>query len=203
MCGRFTQTKTAVERIRALADIDLPPLFRGRYNVAPTQTVATIRAEAPTAVHPSVWGFTAPAGPVINARLETLGEKPLFRGLLERNRCLIPADGFYEWKGKQPWYFQLPDRSLFAFAGLWRPRHTAPDESECVIITRAAGPAVEPIHSRMPVILPPESWPLWLGGFRLPEPPSLEGRPVSPRVNRVINDDPSCIEPPEQGELFL
>jgi putative SOS response-associated peptidase YedK len=205
MCGRFTQTKASLEKAEQLVNIDLPPLFQGRYNIAPTQPVAAIRTEVPDRITSSTWGFPAPQGTlVINARMETLREKPLFRNLLEDRRCLILADGFYEWKAKQPYYFQLPDRALFAFAGLWRPRADDPATNECVIITRPAGPEVKPIHDRMPVILRPDAWPDWIREFRLPgKPPGLTARPVSPRVNRVANDDPSCIDPaPEQGDLF-
>ena len=205
MCGRFTQTKPNLEKIEGLANIDLPPLFQGRYNIAPSQPVAVVHSQVPDAVISSSWGFPVPQGSlVINARMETLQEKSLFSHLLDAHRCLILADGFYEWKDRQPYYFQLPDQSLFAFAGLWRPRADDPGRNECVIVTRAAGPDVKPIHDRMPVILRPEAWPEWIGGFRLPDtPPGLTARPVSKRVNKVINDDPLCIKPsPVQGDLF-
>ena len=208
MCGRFTQTQTREEVLEQLAEIELPPLFHGRYNIAPTQPVAAIRQQAPNRAEEFIWGFEANTL-VINARSETLAERPMFRDLLDTNRCLIPADGFYEWKGRQPYYFQLPEKTLFAFAGLWR-------DGRCVVITRAADRNMQGIHDRMPVIIPQERWETWL----LPPknaiskstavdldmafpPPSLTARPVSMRVNKVANDDPSCLEPGEvQGELF-
>ena len=188
MCGRFTQTKTREEVLEQLAEIELPPLFHGRYNVAPTQTVAVIRQQDPGRAEECTWGFTNPktGAPVINARSETLKERPLFRDLLSDNRCLIPADGFYEWKGKQPYYFQTLEKELFAFAGLWRDGH-------CVIITRAADRNMQGIHDRMPVILPSNHWKTWLLDFQPQEPPALTARAVSPRVNRVANDSPDCL----------
>jgi len=101
MCGRFTQTNSRKEVLEA-HDIELPPLFHGRYNVAPTQQTAIITATAPTKAVECIWGFNSKHSttPVINARSETLQERPMFRHLLDRNRCIIPADGFYEWKGR-------------------------------------------------------------------------------------------------------
>ncbi len=210
MCGRFTQTKTREEVLEELGGIELPPLFHGRYNVAPTQKVATIRTHGRVAeCH---WGFDHPksTAPIINARSETLTERPMFKDLLVANRCLIPTDGFYEWKGPQPYYFQLPKKQLFAFAGLWR-------NDRCVILTRAADINMQGIHPRMPVILPSSHWSHWLaephgGKSRCtiahldlpPLPPTLTVRPVSRRVNRVANDDPACLAPvDEQIDLSL
>jgi len=197
MCGRFTQTQT--ETAKAIADIELPPLFKGRYNVAPTQPVVVIR-QGKSGVDLIPWGFaTQHAGPVINARQETLREKPMFKSLLHAHRCLILADGYYEWNNAQPYYFQLPEKDLFAFAGLWR---TAPGNGaamETVILTRSADSAIRPIHDRMPVIVPHTDWSDWLEQCRLPQPPSLAFHPVSRKVNNVSCDDPSCIQPaPEQ-----
>jgi putative SOS response-associated peptidase YedK len=194
MCGRFTQTKSREEVLEELGGIELPPLFLGRYNIAPTQKVAVIRSDNPARAVESIWGFVNPrsGAPIINARSETLTERPMFQDLLPENRCLIPADGFYEWKGRQPYYFQLPDKALFAFAGLWR-------DGRCVIITRAADANMQGIHDRMPVILPRSHWNLWLECFhRAPvlseaEGPTLTARPVSRRVNSVFHDDPECL----------
>jgi putative SOS response-associated peptidase YedK len=127
----------------------------------------------------------------------------MFKDLLTGNRCLIPADGFYEWKGRQPYYFQLPDRVLFAFAGLWR-------DDRCVIITRAADKNMQGIHDRMPVILLRRHWNRWLDGSAFAaflsevEVPKLITRPVSRRVNSVANDDPKCLSAGEvQTDLSL
>lgn len=212
MCGRFTQTKTREEAIEQMAGIELPPLFHRRYNVAPTQTVAVIRQQMPDLAEECIWGFTNPktGAPIINARSETLNERPMFRNLLNANRCLIPADGFYEWKGRQPYYFQTLEKQIFAFAGLWR-------EDRCVIITRAADQNMRGIHDRMPVIIPSRHWNTWLNpgtdlksnltivtlDLRFPPPP-LTSRPVSRRVNKVVNDDPACLNPgEEQTDLSL
>ena len=198
MCGRFTQTKTREEVLEQLGEIELPPLFHGRYNVAPTQPVAVIHQNSAKRAMETIWGFTNPrsGAPVINARSETLTERPMFKDLLAANRCLIPADGFYEWKDRQPYYFQTSDAELFAFAGLWR-------DGRCVIITRAADQNMRGIHDRMPVILRRGDWKRWMESFHLFEPPTLTARPVSTRVNKVVNDDPKCLDPGEiQSELF-
>lgn len=182
-----------------LGEIELPPLFYRRYNIAPTQTVGLIRQGRPDKAEVSTWGFQNPhtGSPVINARSETLTERPLFRNLLNANRCIIPGDGFYEWKGKQPYYFQLVDKGMFAFAGLWL-------KDRCVIITRAADANMKGIHKRMPVILPWMEHHRWLEMFHLPEPPRLTCRPVSRRVNSVTNDDPSCLDSADvQTDLSL
>jgi putative SOS response-associated peptidase YedK len=212
MCGRFTQTKSREEVLEQLADIELPPLFHGRYNIAPTQHIAVIRQQTPMRAAECIWGFENPrsGAMVINARSETLDERPLFRELVSANRCLIPADGFYEWKGKQPYYFQLPNRQLFAFAGLWR-------DNRCVIVTRAADHNMHGIHNRMPIIIPSTNWKTWLTEKKFVVPPSgglADGppaggttyliRPVSRRVNHVANDGPECLEPGEvQTDLSL
>lgn len=199
MCGRFTQTKSREEVIEALGEIELPPLFLGRYNIAPTQKTVIFRQNPEIHAEESIWGFENPrsGSPIINARSETLTERPMFKDLLQTNRCLVPADGFYEWKGKQPYYFQLPDQALFAFAGLWR-------NGRCVIITRAADKNMQGIHDRMPIILTQSNWASWLRRYSIQDPaPVLTARPVSRRVNSVANDDPECIEPgQQQGELF-
>ena len=198
MCGRFTQTKTRQEVLEHLAGIELPPLFHGRYNVAPTQTVAMIHQNNPSQAIQTSWGFDNPRGGiVINARSETLLQKPMFKDLVASNRCLIPADGFYEWKGKEPHYFQLPDHELFAFAGLFR-------NGRCVILTRAADNNMRGIHDRMPIILRRPDWGQWRARYQLLEPPNLCERTVSRRVNRVANDDPTCLDPGEsQIDLSL
>jgi len=217
MCGRFTQTKSRKEVIEELGGIELPPLFHGRYNIAPTQKVAAIRQNEPTCAEECIWGFENPRAdaPIINARSETLAERPMFKNLLRANRCLIPADGFYEWKGRQPYYFQLAGRvealqsRIFAFAGLWR-------NDRCVILTRAADENMQNIHHRMPVILESGQWKEWLTPpsdikSRLTivnldltcPPPTLAVRPVSRRVNKVANNDPACIEQAAvQSDLF-
>jgi putative SOS response-associated peptidase YedK len=164
---------------------------------------------------------------MINARAETVAHKPAFREPLQSRRCLVPADGFYEWakewKNKSPFCFTLADDSLFAFAGLW-DRWKSPKEEvleTCSIITTSANALVAGAHYRMPVILEPENYDLWLDpGFRKTEPLLDRLKPyrpelmrswrVSPRVNSVQNDDAECIavyspEPPPlqaQSSIF-
>ena len=204
MCGRFTQTKSNEELQQKAIDIELPPLFQRRYNVAPSQSVAIIKQQAPDRAEEAAWGLPSVGKILINARSESLHERPAFKHLLKNNRCLIPADGFYEWKDRQPHYFQLPDQPLFAFAGLWR-------DDRCTIITKAADESMRGIHHRMPVVLMRSEWLKWLTNlssdprsiFSILRFPSLTSRPVSTRVNSVAHDDPACLAPaPIQSELF-
>ena len=151
---------------------------------------------------------------LINARAETLTEKPSFRSAFRRRRCLVLADGFYEWrqipgqKGKVPMYIQMKDRELFAFAGLWE-HWNAPDGSHilsCTIITTSPNPLMEEIHNRMPVILPKEGYSLWLSPdeedpqmlseLLRPYPhEEMMAYPVSTMVNSPANESPECIVP--------
>jgi putative SOS response-associated peptidase YedK len=230
MCGRYTLT-TPLEGVRQIFDfaeqVNLPP----RYNISPGQEVpAVLRDDGGRRRLLSLhWGLIPGwakergiANRLINARAETLWEKPAFRGAVARHRCLIPADGFYEWRseagGKQPYLFAMKDASVFAFAGLWERWHDGASgavvESCCIITTEASADLVE-VHHRMPVILDGEAYATWL------EPaasrpllqsllkPYREGamrfRAVSRRLNKVANDDPEVLLPPEadgatQGE---
>ncbi len=200
MCGRFTQTKSREEVLQELGEIELPPLFHRRYNIAPTQKVAIIRQDRPDCAGESIWGFSHPHAhaPVINARSETLTERPMFNRLLSNNRCLIPANGFYEWKGKQPYCFETAEKRIFAFAGLWL-------NDRCVIITRSADANIRGIHDRMPLIFTQADWHHWLERFHIPKKTvALEAHPVSRRVNSVTHDDPACLAPADvQTDLFL
>lgn len=201
MCGRFTQTKSRAEVLEELGAIEFPPLFHGRYNVAPAQDIAVIHQSSPELMKSCRWGFETPqtGALIINARIESLTERPMFKELITENRCLIPADGFFEWKDRQPYYVQLPDRRLFAFAGLWHA-------GRCVIITSPANHSMQDIHSRMPVILPVNRWDRWLKAPVLSRSgaPPLITRPVSRRVNKVAHDDPACLGPAEvQTDLSL
>lgn len=220
MCGRFA-LDTPSETLGDLFEVDAAPSMRPRYNIAPTQPVAVVR-RAPAGgremllVHwgliPS-WSKTPEVGSrMINARSETVAEKPAFRGAFKRRRCLVPTDGFYEWqrleRGKQPYYIQMSQGAPFAFAGLWElwegPDGTAIES--CAILTTEANALVRPIHNRMPVIIDPEDYQRWLE-TEIPETDTLaqlmgpcpEGRlsaiPVSPWVNNPKNDDPRCLEP--------
>jgi len=177
MCGRFTlkNLERLLDRLRArgieTSDFDFNGLVP-RYNIAPTQEVLTVRElEATRETTMLQWGLIPfwskePKG-FINARVETIEEKPSFKESFEKRRCLILADGFYEWErnGKisQPYFFQLQHAEPFAFAGVW-DRWRVEDRSitSCAIITTTANELLAKFHTRMPVILPPESYDLWL-----------------------------------------
>ncbi len=174
MCGRFTLTVTidAVARAFGVApSLQTAP----RYNVAPTQEVVSILQDETKHLDFLRWGLIPSwakeesiGAKMINARAETLTEKPSFKRLLQGRRCLIVADGFYEWKqeqgGKTPMYFTLPNHDLFAFAGLWDvwKRPDGQQLHTCTIITTAPNELVVPIHNRMPVILPKDVQEEWL-----------------------------------------
>ncbi len=223
MCGRYTQIRpwselVALYRIAAAA---IPLNLPARYNIAPTQSVPIVRqGSAPNARELALvrWGLLSAwakdvrigAG-MINARAETIDEKPAFRQAFRKRRCLVVADGFYEWRSergqKQPYYLTLPANRPFAFAGLWErwrsPEGGEPIES-CTIIVCAANPTVRPIHDRMPVILEPDAFEPWLDAkaepaalrdLLKPHDGPLATVPVTPRVNHVRNDDPDCLVP--------
>lgn len=219
MCGRFTSILSP-ELLETLFGVRAPQGLALRYNIAPTQQVLAVRR--PSGGDPELarvrWGLIPswardPAiGPrLINARAETVAEKPSFRAPFRRHRCLVPASGFFEWQHlpdgrKQPFYIHGAHGSPLAFAGLW-DHWQAPDGSvieSCAIITTSANTPMAAIHDRMPVILAPESYPAWLG----PDTPAetlqgllrpcaddlLDIYPVSSRVNSPRNDDVACIE---------
>jgi putative SOS response-associated peptidase YedK len=208
-------------------------LFEPRYNIAPTQEILAIRVEPNSGKREAAWlrwglvpSWTKDlqAGPpMINARGETIAEKPSFRTAARRRRCLIPADGFYEWqkaadstglKGsrKQPYYIHYRDNRPFAFAGLWESwtaKDTAAGDTLNIesgaIVTTSASNALESLHDRMPVILDPNDYALWLDPS-VQDPAALQhliapnddeaiiAEPVSTRVNRVANDDARCVQ---------
>ena len=232
MCGRFKLTIDGQDLAALFGPDELVELAEllnstSRYNIAPTQNVAMLRfaANAPFRQLAFVrWGFVpawareiTPAAPLINARLETVDEKPTFRSSFRTRRCLIPADGFYEWRrstDKQPFVFQLPDERPFAFAGLW-DRWQGPDGQvieSCAMLTTEANPVMAPIHHRMPILLPPTTFDAWLDPkeqdperirsiLETNQCDQLVARAVSTRVNKVVHDDPACLAPPEPPTL--
>ncbi len=222
MCGRYALglTRREVRERFGFEEFDersLPPSLP-LFNVAPSQAIpVVVETDQGRKLRIMRWGFkpawTAGDGKrpaPINARAETLLERPLFRSSIGRHRCILPATGFYEWqaaagrKSKQPWHFKLETGGPFGFAGLWTP---GPDgEDTAVIITTEANQLVAPIHDRMPVILAPEDEALWLDreetdplavlGSLRPYPEHLmTGYPVSPAVNRVGTDGPELVRP--------
>lgn len=178
MCGLYSFRKSA-EETRSLFDYMEHPEFPPRSYVTPQSPIAIVRMEQGARHFALVrWGFipswvkeVKPGKPLINARGETVADKPSFRNAFTRRRCLIPADGFYEWQGdvpgkKQPWFIHRPDNSLFAFGGLWE-HWMGPDGSELetgIIITTTPNAEVARIHNRSPVVIAPENYQTWLAG---------------------------------------
>ena len=225
MCGRFTLA-TSNESFSELFESLEVPALPPRYNIAPTQKVLCVRqsekgdletANLKWGLFPS-WARQATFGArMINARSETAATKPAFRAAFKRRRCLVLADGFYEWQkigtGKQPYYIQV-NKKLFCMAGLWESwRDKSEDDpvplESCTVLTTAANEFMQPLHDRMPVILDPDQFDLWLDR-EFEEPLLLEEMlkpyaneamsafPVSTFVNRPVNDSPECIVPIEK-----
>ena len=222
MCGRFVQSAN-VDVLIAVFGIEggQRPNAPARYNIGPTQSALAVRFNPQTRqrqLDPLSFGLVplwakdrSRAASLMNARGESLREKPTFREAFAQRRCLIPADAFYEWQGegrqKQP-YAVRPAQSdgLFAFAGIWdRWRDPASREihRSFAIVTTGANSLLAPLHERMPVILPPDAWPLWLGEtdgdaqalIRSYPPASMRAYPVGHAVGNVANDDASLLEP--------
>ena len=229
MCGRFRLKRLdrLAESFQAWDEIEAVP----RVNIAPTEPVVTVRQEAgkPRRIKMMRWGLI-PAGSLdesvgnsmINARSETLTQRISFAHLLDTNRCLIPADGFYEWqkagKVKQPFCFVMPNEDLFAFAGLWdawkNPQGKIIDS--CVIITAPPNSLLEQFHDRMPVIVTPENYAEWMNPeikfdavkhLLKPYAGKMNEHPVSTELNNAQNkkldlDSPVAPEVPAQASLF-
>jgi putative SOS response-associated peptidase YedK len=217
MCGRYTQTKPPGEIKRQLAFIGDEALLQPRYNIAPAQAAPVILASRELTLMRwglvPLWAKEAQIGNrMINARAETVQDKPAFKRLLGHRRCLVPADGFYEWQGagraRQPFRFRLKSDAPFAFAGLWDQWH-APEGhalNTFTILTTTANEVVRPVHDRMPVMLGPDGCEQWLAPSAQPSesllrlltpfPPDLMMcYPVSPLVNSPKFDGPECIQP--------
>jgi putative SOS response-associated peptidase YedK len=247
MCGRFVSTSRP-EEVAAYFDASLaeqlvpaagaaagPDAGWENYNVAPTSSVLVVVERADDRwVDRFRWGLVpfwakdpSVGSRMINARAETLAEKPAYRQAFRKRRCIIPADGFYEWqvvpgrkatgpggKTKQPMYIHRRDGDRLAFAGLWElwtPKATADEPGAeplrtCSVVTGPPNEVVAPIHDRMPVMLPPDAWDIWLDpavddtellrSLLVPAPASLlVADPVSTAVNNVRNKGPELIEP--------
>ena len=223
MCGRFKLTIPFSEIVRlynlTFSGVNLKP----RYNIAPLQDVLAVRSNPETHERTGdmlrwglipLWAKDAKIGySMINAKAETVAEKPAFREAFKSRRCMLPADGFYEWqkldaKTKQPYLIQMKDQSLFGFAGLWeRWKDKASGETvqSCTIITTEPNELCAPSHNRMPVILDPKNYGAWLGettasrderlALLRPYPAKkMEAYKIGPRIGSVKNDDPALIE---------
>lgn len=211
MCGRYTLRSSRRFKAHRLRNSDLS--FEARYNIAPGQQVLVVTdfGRGPELTY-MTWGlipsWSADAKGFINARSETLEDKPSFSESFQRRRCLIPSDGFFEWRragrAKQPFYFQLHDDEEFAFAGIWdRWGSGSSAVTTCAIITTKANAAVAELHDRMPVILTPESYGSWLNPKASPSvlkqllvpfsASRMSWHPVSSAVNRTDNDRPDLV----------
>jgi putative SOS response-associated peptidase YedK len=218
MCGRFAQRSPAKKVAKQFKVEEVPPLAE-RYNVAPAQMILGIREEGRAREATFFkWGLVPRwakdpgiGNKLINARSETVEEKPSFRGAFRRRRCIIPADGFYEWKReagrKHPFYFRMRDERPFGFAGLWERWEGEGGEAinSCTILTTEANKILSPVHDRMPIILDPENYSLWLEGderdrellrgLLRPYPATeMVGYPVSTLVNSPSNGGAELIE---------
>ena len=215
MCGRYS-LQTPLPDLAGILGAGLALKDPGpRFNIAPTDTIAALRpSDRERKIVGLRWGLVPSWARdpsrlplIINARSESLRAKPAFRDLLSDHRCIVAADGFYEWRTerglRQPYYVRRRDGAPLAFAGLWDRRG---DEESCAIITTDANALLTPLHDRMPVVLAGEEVDRWLDpsvrdfervrDLLRPAPPDLiEAYPVSARVNRVGYDEPACIEP--------
>lgn len=234
MCGRYrlSRRKQIIEEYFGSAtwDDDWSP----RYNIAPTQQIPVVRQSPKEPIRQASlmkWGLVpswakdaSGVASMINARSETAPALPAFRDPFKYRRCLIPADGFYEWKrtgtSKQPFCFEVNDGEVFAFAGLWDGWRNAERLwiKTCSILTTTPNAVTSTIHDRMPVILHPDNYDLWLDPgmtnvaavselLKPYDPRLMRAYPVSPRINHVANDDEECSRPVEiaeaQNRLFV
>lgn len=221
MCGRFTLTVDPGNLQDAFENFTFPTQFAPRFNIAPSQPVLAIPNDAKNKADFFIWGLIPSwakdpsiGNKLINARGETVAEKPSFRGGFKYKRCLILADGFYEWKAqpgtntKTPYFIHMKNRQPFALAGLW-DEWQSPDGGAvrtCTIITTKPNELMSSLHNRMPVILHPNDYDRWLDPtpqtpeklIRLIKPFPTEGmtaHPVSTLVNKPGNDRPECVVP--------
>ena len=227
MCGRFTLGVKLDDLMDAFPEFQPPVSWEPRYNIAPTQEVPVVSNRGPRQVTFFRWGLVpfwakdpSIGNHMINARAETLAEKPSFRAPFRRRRCLILSDGFYEWQktpgqsGKMPYLVRLKSGEPFAFAGLWDVWR--PDDTpilSCTIITTEPNAVVAAIHNRMPVILPRAAYDRWLDPLERspstlqdvlrPYPgEEMEAYPVSTFVNNPAHESPKCVEPLEEQSSF-
>ena len=221
MCGRFTLTVDPAQAQENFSNYTFPEKFAPRFNIAPTQPILAIPNDEKFTADFFIWGLIPMwakdpniGNRLINARAETLAEKPAFRGSLKYKRCLILADGFYEWKSadgkksKTPFFIHMKDRKPFAFAGLW-DSWNSPEGSQlktCTIITTEPNELMSLLHNRMPVILHPRDYDKWLDPS--PQTPDqltpllkpfpanmMDAYPVTPLVNKPANDIPELVVP--------
>ncbi len=209
MCGRFTLTANPADYFGSFG---FPPIFAPRFNIAPGQPLLAIPNDGRNSATFFLWGFIPSWArnekfSSINARAETLAEKPSFKGAYKYKRCLILADGFYEWqKTKVPYYIFMKSHQPFAFAGLWSDWESADGSrvKTCTIITTEPNDTVAPIHKRMPAIILPKFYRQWLDPKARTDlapllapysPDKMDAYPVSTLVNNAENDRAECVVP--------
>lgn len=213
MCGRYA-LHARPEVIALQFGLSVAPEIPPRFNIAPGTVILSITGSPVPRAAWVGWGLIPPwvkdpanAKAIINARAETVAEKPSFRGAFRRHRCVVPASGYFEWHSaggrKQPYYVCPTKQELFGIAALWDPRPGGPGgEGTCALITTPAHAATRDIHDRMPAVLRPEDYGRWLDPATAPDAllellqpfaGGVRAYPVSSRVNAVRNDDPQCI----------
>jgi putative SOS response-associated peptidase YedK len=224
MCGRFTQTIDTAGIAEAFGVEEISGDLKPSYNIAPTQQVAVIISDGKRRLTQVRWGLVpawakdiAIGNKLINARAETITEKASFRTAFKKRRCLVVADGFYEWQkqgdGRRPVYIRLKSGQPFGMAGLYEVWRSPEGEeiTSCAIVTTAANELMRPIHERMPVIIPKANEDLWLDPqvqeaevlLNLLQPYSaaaMQAYPVSKRVNSPANNSPGCVKPVRQED---
>lgn len=206
MCGRFTLHSNKKQLAEAIA-LALPEAYEPDYNIGPGREVLSISTEQDIGPRASLmhWGLKTPQNFHVNARIETADTSPRFRESWHHHRCLVPANGFYEWYAdgitKQPYYIYPTARDVCFLAGLWYPSAREEQPDTCILLTTAAHPSIEKVHHRMPVILNINVRDAWLGNslskkdaIQLANEVSFEKHTVSQRVNRVRNNDCRLIE---------
>ncbi|HKK18449.1 MAG TPA: SOS response-associated peptidase [Opitutales bacterium] len=219
MCGRFTLHSNQKKLAEAIA-LALPEALEPDYNISPGREVLSISQRKNEGARATLmhWGLKTPQNFHVNARLETADTAPRFRENWEFYRCLVPANGFYEWYAdgitKQPYYIYPTDRELCFLAGLWYPSARQETPDTCILLTTEAAPSIREVHHRMPVILPPASRDVWLSNqmtkteaVRFANEVPFAAHTVSRRVNSVQNNDSRLTEATspshdEQMQLF-
>ncbi len=228
MCCRFLLLQQHFREVLERLGLDQVPEFASRHNIAPGTAIPAVRTKAPARRRPGQggsarefvplhWGLTpawasSRGSGLMNARAESLADKPSFRDAFRTRRCVIPASGFYEWavlgRTRQPWLFRRRDGQPFGLAGLWEAWH-APDGTvleSCAIVTTEPNDLMRPIHHRMPVMLTPDQFDPWLDPretdpnrlaplLRPPDAGTMSATALAPRVNSVHHDDPACLAP--------
>ena len=225
MCGRITLT-VEPDEIAAWLGIELAQIFERRWNIAPTQWVPIIRFDPESRRREAIplrWGLVPPwatelsvGNKMINARSESVFEKASFRNAIRKKRCVVPASGFYEWKRgsriRQPYLFGMKSGRPFALAGLWESNGAVPEGpvETFTILTTTANSLMQPLHDRMPVILPDTAIDRWLdpmtadiGDLLVPLPENeMAARPVSAYANNPMNEGAECLAPPSEADAI-